>query len=105
MAYHWPGNVRELDNVVERAVILSRGKPLEFSGLVTPSSKPLAVMNIQEDTQGMDLNEVNAGHIRRALDMAGGKVNGPGGAAQRLGINPSTLRHRMRKLGISFGRE
>lgn len=102
-AYPWPGNVRELDNVVERAIILSRGKPLDFSGLVGSASKPY-VAGFQQDTQGMDLNEVNAGHIRRALAMADGRVNGPGGAAEILNINPSTLRHRMRKLGIKYGR-
>ena len=45
-----------------------------------------------------------ADHIRVVLDRCGGKVNGPGGAAEQLGIHPNTLRHRMRKLGISFGR-
>jgi transcriptional regulator with GAF, ATPase, and Fis domain len=43
-------------------------------------------------------------HIRQALEMAGGKINGPGGAAQILGIHPNTLRNRMKKLGIPYGR-
>jgi DNA-binding NtrC family response regulator len=106
VAYSWPGNVRELDNVVERAIILSRGRPLEFSGLVTASSRPqVASISLKESDQSMDLNDANAEHIRRALALAEGRVNGPGGAAEILGINPSTLRHRMRKLAVSFGRK
>jgi transcriptional regulator with GAF, ATPase, and Fis domain len=103
MAYSWPGNVRELDNVVERATILSRGKPLDFSSLIGPALKPEVAQTIDTD-RNMDLNEMNVEHIRKALAMAEGRVNGPGGAAEILGINPSTLRHRMRKLGIPFGR-
>jgi formate hydrogenlyase transcriptional activator len=101
MAYHWPGNVRELDNVVERAVILNRGKALDFSGLVTSTERSPAT---EYDTRGMEIDEVNAAHIRSVLAMAKGRVNGPGGAAELLGVNPSTLRHRMKKLGIRYGR-
>jgi formate hydrogenlyase transcriptional activator len=103
MAYQWPGNVRELDNVVERAVILSKGKPLDFSTLTGSTSKPQVTATIDTD-RNMDLKEMNAEHIRKALAMAEGRVNGLGGAAEILGINASTLRHRMRKLGIPFGR-
>jgi len=53
----------------------------------------------------LSLDEINARHIRRALKMAGGKINGPGGAAQILGLHPNTLRKRMSKLGIPFGRK
>ncbi len=103
LSYHWPGNVRELDNVIERAIILSGGKPLNFSGLVASVGHPVTCDSVI-NTAGMDLNELNAAHIRRALAMAHGKVNGPGGAAEILGVNASTLRHRMRKLGIPYGR-
>jgi transcriptional regulator with GAF, ATPase, and Fis domain len=54
--------------------------------------------------QDLTLNEVQARHIRRVLDKTGGRVEGRGGAADLLNINPGTLRHRMRKLGIPFGR-
>jgi transcriptional regulator with GAF, ATPase, and Fis domain len=103
-AYHWPGNVRELDNVVERAIILSKGKPLDFPGLMNSVKKP-QIVDERDNTKGMGIDEYNAAHIRNVLVIADGRVNGPGGAAEILGINPSTLRHRMRKLGIRYGRE
>ena len=53
----------------------------------------------------LSLDEMNARHIRQALERAGGKINGPGGAAQILGIHPNTLRKRMNKLGIPYGRK
>jgi transcriptional regulator with GAF, ATPase, and Fis domain len=51
------------------------------------------------------LEEMNARHIREALERAGGKINGPGGVAQILGLHPNTLRNRMKKLGIPYGRK
>ena len=102
LAYHWPGNVRELQNVIERALILNSKGPLapeNFSIGMVQRSAPPPVTGGQSD----NLNEVIAGHIRRVLAQAGGKVSGPEGAAARLGINPSTLRNRMKKLGIDFG--
>jgi len=104
IAYHWPGNVRELDNVVERAIILSRGKPLDFSGLVTSIKKPRET-DEKYNIEGMGIDELNTRHIRNVLAITNGRVNGSGGAAEILGINPSTLRHRMRKLGIQYGHE
>jgi transcriptional regulator with GAF, ATPase, and Fis domain len=53
----------------------------------------------------LSLKEINTQHIRQALEMAGGKINGPGGAAQILGLNPNTLRSRMNKLGIPYGKK
>ena len=104
MQYDWPGNVRELENAVERAIILSRGKPLMFGhiiGFETPSNEraPAGAPVTQR------LDELEARHIEAILNKVGGRVNGNGGAADLLGINPNTLRHRMRKLGISFGRK
>jgi len=102
MAYHWPGNVRELQNVIERALILNPQGPLapeHFNiGLVQrPVPSPAT------GAEANNLDEVIAGHIRRVLADAGGKVSGPKGAAIRLGVNPSTLRNRMKKLGIRYG--
>jgi len=104
MAYDWPGNVRELENAVERAIIVSRGKPLSFRDILN-TTQPMV-----EETDGGDeptatLRESEAKQIRRALEKAQGKVSGAGSAAEILGINPGTLRHRMRKLGIPFGRQ
>jgi transcriptional regulator with GAF, ATPase, and Fis domain len=53
----------------------------------------------------LSLDEINAQHIKQALEKAGGKINGPGGAAQILGLNPNTLRSRMNKFGIPYGKK
>ena len=107
-AYDWPGNVRELENTIERALIQHRaGGPLSFEALL-----PLAVSRHSRIIQdpGRDesldpLEDVTIRHIRNALERANGKISGPGGAAQILDINPSTLRKRMKKLGIPYGRQ
>jgi len=107
-AYDWPGNVRELENTIERALIQHRaGGPLSFEALL-----PLAVSRHNRIVQGpgrdesLDpLKDVTVRHIRNALEKAKGKISGPGGAAQFLDINPSTLRKRMKKLGIPYGRQ
>jgi transcriptional regulator with GAF, ATPase, and Fis domain len=104
MAYHWPGNVRELENAVERALILSRGEPLTFSDLQPPGLQDTGQSPIPSEGDLLNLDQVTVRHIRRVLEMTGGKVEGERGAAKLLGINPGTLRHRMRKLGIPFGR-
>ncbi len=110
MAYDWPGNVRELENIVERALIRMRttdlNKPLnfeEFSTDLMESKKDLFLSESQD--LSLPLDQAMKHHIRAALDRAGGRVQGPDGAAAILGVNPSTLRHRMRRLGISFGRK
>ena len=105
MAYHWPGNVRELENAVERALILSKGKPLTFSDLrVAPASDAVRTAPLQ-DEQSLHLDVVMSKHIRQVLTMTGGRVEGDKGAARLLGVKPNTLRHRMMKLGIAFGRK
>ncbi len=101
VAYDWPGNVRELENLVERAMILHRGEPLRFDDLGTALHKEGAVA-APAGEQALDLDTVVASHIRRVLGLTGGKIHGPGGAGELLGINPNTLRYRMRKLGIPF---
>ncbi len=100
--YDWPGNVRELQNVVEREIIRSRGEALTFDTLprqdLPPSSPPPA-----EDTKlplPVNLDKAMAQHIEAVLAATNGKVSGPGGAAQLMGINPTTLRSRMAKLGV-----
>jgi transcriptional regulator with GAF, ATPase, and Fis domain len=105
-AYDWPGNVRELENLVERALIQSRGNMLSFDSLSAsqvPTGREMT-HDAGRNRTPLSLAEINAHHIRQALEMAGGKINGPGGAAQILGLNPNTLRSRMNKLGISYGR-
>jgi len=107
MAYDWPGNVRELENLIERALIQSRGDMLSFETLLAPQI-PVGrevTHEARSDIAPLSLDKINARHIRQALEMAGGKINGPGGAAQILGLHPNTLRSRMNKLGISYGRK
>lgn len=105
MAYHWPGNVRELENAVEGALILSKGEPLPFNDLqIVPAANTARTAPL-EDEQSLHLDTVMSKHIRQVLTMTGGRVEGEKGAARLLGIKPNTLRHRMMKLGITFGRK
>jgi transcriptional regulator with GAF, ATPase, and Fis domain len=105
MTYHWPGNVRELENVVERGLILSKGEPLSFDHLVGMLNPPAHSLPASLLDEPLRMDDVVGQHIRRVLGMTGGKVHGPGGAARLLGINASTLRNRMNKLGIRYGRK
>ena len=103
-AYDWPGNVRELQNVIERAIILSQGRPLEFPHLGFKQMAEIPAEVTGDGDSFPPLDKAVSDHIRKALSLTGGRVQGNGGAAQLLGINASTLRARMRKLGIPFGR-
>jgi len=101
MAYGWPGNVRELENVLERAMILHhRGEPLTFDDLGGSRHQKVRAAGDSEDQ--LQLDEVISRHIRHVLGMTGGKIHGPGGAGELLGVNPNTLRAKMKKLGIPF---
>ena len=94
-AYAWPGNVRELENVIERALILSPGSTLH---LEEPwGAKPRRAGGPPSLER---LDEVERAHIRRVLEACAWKIEGPGHAAAKLGLNPGTLRSRMTKLGI-----
>jgi transcriptional regulator with GAF, ATPase, and Fis domain len=104
LAYSWPGNVRELENVVERALILSRGEPLTFHHLLGGKFGDQPPAAVEPQSQPLKLDEVVSLHVQRVLEMTKGKVHGKGGAAELLGINPSTLRNRMNQLGIAYGR-
>jgi transcriptional regulator with GAF, ATPase, and Fis domain len=106
--YEWPGNVRELENLVERALILSQlpgNDGLLRFGLPSRSRVSLKATATQKaDGDIVPLDEIIAAHIEQAMDLSGGRVEGEKGAAQRLGLHPSTLRGRMRKLGIPHGK-
>jgi transcriptional regulator with GAF, ATPase, and Fis domain len=103
-SYDWPGNVRELENVVERALILSRGNPLTFQSVIRGEETETLTESVSKPQENLDLNLVISRHIREVLKLTKGKINGPDGAAEKLGIHPATLRSRMTKLGIPFGK-
>ena len=93
--YSWPGNIRELEHVIERAVILSPGTVLRV-----PEFEPAPTENTPAPNSSA-LEDVERAHIIRVLRDAKGKIGGPGGAAERLGMNRTTLNSRMQKLKIS----
>ncbi|MBI4878358.1 MAG: sigma 54-interacting transcriptional regulator [Planctomycetes bacterium] len=104
----WRGNVRELVNALERATILSRGAELDLaaSADLAAGAPPLCAP-APDAAEGPlpTLEEMERRHIRRALELTGGRLYGPAGSARLLGINPSTLRSRMQKLGLGRARD
>jgi chemotaxis protein methyltransferase CheR len=96
--YAWPGNVRELQNVIERAVLTSAGPELRLAeplGTAEPSGNPVTMHSGPETLEAVERH-----HILEILQRTQWQVAGAGGAAERLGLKPSTLRSRMKKLGI-----
>jgi len=94
MNYSWPGNVRELENVIERAVIVTKGNKLDIGNSLpemqeSPKSKGLATLSENERT-----------HILKILELTNWKVSGTNGAARLLGMKRTTLEARIKKLGI-----
>jgi formate hydrogenlyase transcriptional activator len=99
--YSWPGNIRELQNLIERAVILSRGHVLEVpQGELKGSAK-----SEPDQHYSSTLESVEREHILRVLRDSNWVIGGPAGAAARLGLNRTTLNNRLRKLGISRPRQ
>ncbi|MEQ7922235.1 sigma 54-interacting transcriptional regulator [Xanthomonas sp. WHRI 1810A] len=102
-AYSWPGNIRELQNVIERALITSTGAdlnldlPEESKNAAAPVAQPLAVDGFLTETQMRDLERNN---MHAALKAANGKLFGKGGAAELLGVKPTTLASRLKRLDI-----
>ena len=91
--YSWPGNVRELEHVVERAMILSKGDTLRLDDFGRRPGLPHGSSSA--------LGDVERAHILRVLEACQWRINGQDNAAARLGLHPSTLRFRMKKLGIA----
>jgi transcriptional regulator with GAF, ATPase, and Fis domain len=124
-AKDWPGNVRELVNTLERATILADGRGLEFDGASVGAADALedpdTAASLEAPASGVSggpegdgddgarpfptLRELERDHFVRALRATNGKLYGPEGAARLLGMNPSTLQSRMRKLGLGGARE
>ena len=123
MEYAWPGNIRELQNLIERAVVLSKGPVLYLDPGFFPgtagsrhavdATKPSAEDGARKDRgpatgppalvsePPSTLEEIDRRHVLTMLDRCGGVIEGPKGAAKRLGLHPSTLRSRIAKLGIN----
>ena len=104
IGYDWPGNVRELENIVERAMVLAKGPLLDLPSdwllgasetaryATRPSATPVPPTSSLEDVQKR--------HILQVLERCSGVIEGPRGAAHLLGMQPSTLRSRLKKLGL-----
>jgi formate hydrogenlyase transcriptional activator len=97
LAYPWPGNIRELQNVIERACILARGPDVEITESLSVADGHHA-FGVPTEVPTLEKTERDA--IQRALEATAWRIEGPKGAAQLLDINPSTLRSRMKQLGI-----
>jgi formate hydrogenlyase transcriptional activator len=94
--WHWPGNVRELENLIERAVILSRGPVLHV-----PLTELRPMTEVEPVPDSASLEAAEREHILRVLRGTQGVIGGPHGAAARLGLKRTTLNSKMRKLGIT----
>jgi formate hydrogenlyase transcriptional activator len=103
-AYEWPGNIRELRNVIERAVIITRGTKLQlldtFDPLTATDKMPALESSSDPDVEAETLERGEYRLILRTLKKVHWRIEGPGGAAELLDVHASTLRSRMRKLGI-----
>ncbi|HEX9078922.1 MAG TPA: sigma 54-interacting transcriptional regulator [Desulfuromonadaceae bacterium] len=106
MEYDWPGNVRELENLVERELIRHRGGALTFETVLPreEGKTKAAAAGGARPHLPLKLDEAMAAHMSEVLALAKGKIHGPGGAAELLGMNPNTLRWRLDKLGIGYRR-
>jgi len=97
MRHDWPGNIRELENVIQRALILSPDGVISMNDISLTAAKPPTA------TVGTTLEEIERNHIQRMLNTTLWRIEGRRGAAELLGLKPSTLRSRLRKLGIRRG--
>jgi hydrogenase-4 transcriptional activator len=112
VSYDWPGNVRELSAVIERAAILGTGRRLEVAAALgvdtriaprrATNARLLPAVQVHNGDTFDTLDMAMSQHIKTALSRTRGRIEGPHGAAKILGINPYTLRARMRKLGIDW---
>jgi transcriptional regulator with GAF, ATPase, and Fis domain len=105
--YEWPGNVRELQNVIERATVISTGRLLQLPeewavsfGAFSSTEAAEVRRAIELPPREATLEELERSHILQVLQQTRWRIEGPKGAAAILGLNPSTLRSRMQKMGI-----
>jgi formate hydrogenlyase transcriptional activator len=115
--YGWPGNVRELENVIERALVLSRGGVLDVGRDFLPAIQAADIPTIatthrvvpadrppEPPPTGATLEDIERAHIAATLARTGWVIEGPRGAARILDMHPNTLRSRMKKLGLDRAR-
>lgn len=109
LSYPWPGNVRELRNVIERAMILARGPTLHIALDSTSPPRPAHASiraaapvpsEAPPDASAATLAASERAHILHTLEQTGWRIRGPGGAAERLAVKPTTLESRMKRLGL-----
>lgn len=93
MEYSWPGNIRELKNVIERSVIATQGKTLALEWFIDK-------LNLEEPKPTGALEQIERTHILKVMVESRWRINGEGGAAEKLEMHPNTLRSKMKKLGI-----
>jgi transcriptional regulator with GAF, ATPase, and Fis domain len=107
LAHSWPGNVRELDHVLERAAIITRSPPLQLDLPQTWSQLPPAPStgppgpHTPTVLKEAEMRALERENVARALEATAGRISGTGGAAELLGMSPSTLRDRIRTLGLA----
>jgi transcriptional regulator with GAF, ATPase, and Fis domain len=106
--YAWPGNVRELQNVIERAVITAVGSRLNLDRAL-PEVAPVAGGSTSGAAVGArpirtlrEMEEMERNNLYHVLEASNGRISGDGGAAELLGMNPSTLRSRLKVLGVKL---
>ena len=98
MAYHWPGNIRELRHLIERAVLLAKGTSIE--DILLPVLNDAAQAEPESESRLKTIHEHERDYIISVLKKCNGRVWGAGAAAELLNIHPSTLKSKMKKLGI-----
>ena len=103
-SYDWPGNIRELQNIVERAVISTKGDTLKISDIKEGSDVSTIPKEVPLDSSSIRLSDVERAHIIKVLEQCNWRIHGKRGAAELLDINPSTLRSRIKKLEINQNR-
>jgi DNA-binding NtrC family response regulator len=106
-SYDWPGNIRELRNVIERAIIVARGRPLEFdlpTAMVAPEFAPPRFETSETSQSGFltepEIQRRERENLRAVLNKTGWKIKGADGAAELMGVKPTTLISRIKKLGL-----
>ncbi|MGE4520399.1 MAG: sigma-54 interaction domain-containing protein [Desulfobacteraceae bacterium] len=111
MSYSWPGDVRELENAVERELIRAKAKNCEtlnfseYENNRNPIEIPVPLKQSSSYQSLLSIDEVLKNHIEKVLESTKGKIQGENGAAKILEVHPSTLRHKMTKLNIAFGKK